>query len=122
LYFHLFLSNLGPNKAHMSSWDTSMFVTFFRYLLIVHNPWTSMKYYRSSSSFEPLDCPCSSRKIKIVKCQNKRNIGKNKMWKTKNCIFWYLPFPYYQKAYQMIELQAWPNFKHMSVHYVNWCC
>jgi hypothetical protein len=87
LYLHLSLSNLGPNKAHMSSWDISMFVMFLRSLPIPRNPWTSMKQCRSSFSFEPLDCPCSLRKTRIVKCQNKMNIGKNKMWKPKYCIF-----------------------------------
>ncbi len=78
MYFHLFLSNLGPNKAHMSSWDTSMFAMSLRSLLIPRNPWTSMKQCRSSFSSKPSDCPCNLRKTRIVKCQNKKNIGKKK--------------------------------------------
>jgi len=97
LYFHLFLSNLGPNKTHMSSWDTSMFVMFLKSLPI---PWTSIKQCRSSSSSKPSDCPCSLRKTRIVKCQNKRNIGKKKCENQKIVFFWYLPLPYYRKVYQ----------------------
>jgi hypothetical protein len=48
------------------------------YLLIPCSPWTSMKKCRSSSSFEPSDCPYNLRKTRIVKCQNKKNIGKKK--------------------------------------------
>ncbi len=107
LYFHSFLSNLGPNKAHMFSWDTSMFVMFLRSLLIPRNPWTSMKQCRSSFSSKPLDCPCSLRKTRIIKCQNKRNIGRKKNVKTKKLYFFDIYFFHIIEKYiKMIELQV----------------